>query len=352
MILEYVWIDGQNNLRSKTKVDNNLFITANLNNLSSIPIWNFDGSSTHQATTSDSEILLKPVKLYKDPFRRNDFGNQQSTNYIVLCETLNADNTPHISNTRYKANTIFNKNLEQKPLFGLEQEFFISELSFGNLYPVDYKFSEDQGTYHYCGNGGNNINHRHILEEVLDHLLYSDLSITGMNAEVAPSQWEYQVCNEGIDAADDLIMLRYICNRTLEQYNYAMDIRAKPLDGDWNGSGCHINFSTINMRTESDDSYQKIENVINNLKSHHDLHIKYYGNDNKNRLTGIHETSNINTFSYGVGSRNTSIRIPNNTFNNKYGYIEDRRPSSSIDPYIATSLLFATALNLNQTEWL
>ena len=351
MILEYVWIDGQNNIRSKTRLVT-LFIRDKLKDISKVPMWNFDGSSTHQATTTDSEILLKPVKLYNDPFRRNEFGSQLSTNYIVLCETYNIDNTPHQSNTRSKANTIFESVLDEKPLFGLEQEFFISELSFGNLFPVDYKFNETQGTYHYCGSGGNNINHRHILEEVLDNLLYSNIEITGMNAEVAPSQWEYQVCNEGINAADDLIILRYICNRTLEHYNFTMDIRAKPVEGDWNGSGCHINFSTEKMRTQSDTSYQLIENAINNLKLNHNLHIKYYGNDNKNRLTGKHETSNLNTFSFGVGSRNTSIRIPNDTFKKKYGYLEDRRPSSSIDPYIATSLLFASALGLNQTEWI
>ena len=37
--IEYVWIGGNNELRSKTKV-----INSNVIQLSDIPIWNYDGS--------------------------------------------------------------------------------------------------------------------------------------------------------------------------------------------------------------------------------------------------------------------------------------------------------------------
>ena len=48
MILEYVWIDGYDQLRTKIKIQYD----------DTIPEWNFDGSSTGQATTEDSEIIL------------------------------------------------------------------------------------------------------------------------------------------------------------------------------------------------------------------------------------------------------------------------------------------------------
>ena len=32
-----------------------------------VPSWNYDGSSTYQATTSNSEVILKPVAVYRDP---------------------------------------------------------------------------------------------------------------------------------------------------------------------------------------------------------------------------------------------------------------------------------------------
>ena len=341
-ILEYIWLDFHGNARSKTKV-------VNLDNgisLEKCPKWNYDGSSTGQATTENSEIILNPVKMYLDPFRRKE------NSYIVLCDTYNVDGTPHETNSRFKANEIFNKGLELIPMFGLEQEFFISkENEEGELVPLGFLNREncrEQGDY-YCGVGGNNVIGKDIIEEAMDNLLYSDISITGMNAEVAPSQWEFQVCQVGINAADDLIMLRYICNRTFEKNSWVMDIRAKPKKGDWNGSGCHINFSTEEMRSEG--GLGTIKHAIKNLSAKHDLHIKHYGADNCERLTGKHETSSMDEFSFGVGSRHTSIRIPNQTESEEKGYFEDRRPSSSLDPYVATALLFSTSIGMKQEHF-
>ena len=94
-----------------------------------------------------------------------------------------------------------------------------------------------------------------------------------MNAEVAPGQWEFQVCSTGVDAADSLILVRYIINRVLERDYLQMDITAKPVKGDWNGSGCHINYSTSLMRVEGGFKY--IENAIKNLEEAHALHIRH-----------------------------------------------------------------------------
>tara|TARA_B110000908_G_scaffold149404_1_gene182626 strand:+ start:763 stop:957 length:195 start_codon:yes stop_codon:yes gene_type:complete len=62
------------------------------------------------------------------------------------------------------------------------------------------------------------------------------------------------------------------------------------------------------------------------------------------RLTGNHESSSINNFSYGVGNRGTSIRIPVMTITQDKGYFKDRIPSSSMDPYIVTDKLFKTTV--------
>ncbi len=78
------------------------------------------------------------------------------------------------------------------------------------------------------------------------------------------------------------------------------------------------------------------------LKEKHQDHLDLYGEDNNYRLTGHHETGNINTFTYGIGTRNTSIRIPNTTFENKCGYFEDRRPAANVDPYLACGIIAKT----------
>jgi glutamine synthetase len=70
-----------------------------------------------------------------------------------------------------------------------------------------------------------------------------------------------------------------------------------------------------------------------------------YGDDNQKRLTGIHETSSIQQFSYGVGNRAASFRIPTSTAHaNGKGYIEDRRPASNIDPYLVSAMLVDTGV--------
>ena len=59
-----------------------------------------------------------------------------------------------------------------------------------------------------------------------------------------------------------------------------------------------------------------------------------YGPDNHLRLTGLHETQSIDTFSWGVADRGASVRVPHSFVNNGYrGYLEDRRPNSQGDPY-------------------
>ncbi|CAJ0843525.1 3796_t:CDS:2, partial [Entrophospora sp. SA101] len=70
-----------------------------------------------------------------------------------------------------------------------------------------------------------------------------------------------------------------------------------------------------------------------------------YGEDNELRLTGAHETGHISQFSSGVANRGASIRIPRHVAAQGYGYMEDRRPASNIDPYRVTHIIVETTLS-------
>ena len=327
--LEYIWMDGytpEPNLRSKTKV-----LTSETEpTLDSLPIWNFDGSSTMQAEGNYSDCLLKPVKIIRDPQRKNG--------YLVLCEVLNPDMTPHSSNTRSSVKD--NSNM----WVGFEQEYFIydGELPLGHT----KRAMKPQGEY-YCGIGTDNVSGRNIVEHHLDICLSAGLNVTGINAEVALGQWEFQVMGKGtLDSCDQLILCRYLLQRVAETYSVKINYHPKPLYGNWNGSGLHTNFSNKKMREVGGKEY--FESIFNMFDVNHTKHIENYGSDNQMRLTGKHETQSIDKFSWGISDRGSSIRVPQATVNNGWkGYVEDRRPASNGDPY---RIMKVISESVNQAE--
>ena len=322
MLTEYVWLDADNNFRSKIRF-------MHLNNGAD---WNFDGSSTGQATTESSEVILKVVYNVNHPFLDGR---------LYLCATYDINDKPLSNNFYNFANDIFNQKLDLKPWFGLEQEYFMYDKNLIINSP-DVKQNLviiDNNTF-YCSPIMQDQDEVKISLEHLEACLKAGINVSGNNAEVVQHQWEFQVGPvKGINAGHQLMVARYLLNRIAAKYNKIVNYHPKPIQG-VNGSGCHINFSTKPMREEN--GYDIILEAIEKLKDNHSYHMEHYGKYNQMRMTGHNETASFDKFSWGVGSRNTSIRIGYDTFKNKKGYFEDRRPASNIDPYLATSIIFKT----------
>jgi len=351
--LEYIWLDGNEpqNLRSKTKIVESDGLD---NNIELYQMWSFDGSSTNQAKAGrgeNTDCLLKPVFVVRDPLR-------SVYDKLVLCEVLNPDGTPHISNKRHMLSETLlefniNDNVEKNdsPWFGWEQEYTLthkpkSPFSDGVGLPLGFTTDEPsemprpQGDY-YCGIGADTVIGREIVENHMNMCLEIGLEISGINAEVLLGQWEYQIGPvTPINGSDQLWISRYILQRVAERYNTNVSLHPKPIKGDWNGTGCHVNFSTPSMRENG--GFEIIKETMSKLESNHINHIEVYGLFNEERLTGEHETSGIHEFSFGYSTRDTSIRIPAQSVIDGKGYFEDRRPASNCDPYLVTERMIRT----------
>jgi len=331
----YIWIDGSGEgLRCKTKS----FTTAP-KSVKDLPIWNFDGSSTGQATGTNSDCFLNPVAMFKDPFRGNP-------HILVLCEVFNHEMKPVETNKRQSCMDVMKQVQASKPWYGMEQEYTLLDIDGHPLGWPKNGYPGPQGPY-YCAVGTGNVYGREVVDAHYKACIFAGVKIAGSNAEVMPAQWEFQVgpC-EGIEMGDHLWAARFILHRICEDFGVQATFDPKPMKGDWNGAGCHANYSTVEMREEG--GIKHINAAVERLSKRHNYHIMQYdphgGQDNMKRLTGLHETSNIHDFSSGVANRQCSIRIPRQVGKDGKGYLEDRRPSSNCDPYAVTEALARTTI--------
>ena len=338
---EYLWLDGAvptSELRGKARILDRQVV----NSLDNFPEWGFDGSSTWQAHGSYSDCVLKPVYYCKNPLRTTP-GNH----YLVVCEVYESDQQPHSTNSRNQLKSFMDK-VKTDPWIGFEQEYTLFEHTRPLGWPDKGGFPGPQGPF-YCGVGASRVFGREIVEEHLELCRQAGLSIYGINAEVMPGQWEFQIGYRGIKGekcdpltmSDQLWVARYLLNRVAENHSVIVSYSNKPMPGDWNGAGMHTNFSTVDTR-KKETGLNSINAAVERLSAKHDEHISDYGAGLSSRLTGLHETCHIGQFKAGISDRGASIRIPLQTSISGFGYFEDRRPGANADPYKVSSCLVET----------
>jgi glutamine synthetase len=340
-LAEYIWLDGVTpvrQLRSKSRV---VDVSASSPKVTDFPEWSFDGSSTKQAKGDDSDCILSPVNFVKDPIRGDG-------SYLVMCEVLNADGTVHSSNSRAQLREVLDLGADKyEPWVGFEQEYTLFKRNVPLGWPEN-GFPAPQGPY-YCGVGTEQIFGREIAEEHAQLCLDAGIMFYGINAEVMPGQWEFQIGHRGVETensgllniSDHMWIARWLLHRIGEKNDVHISFENKPMKGDWNGAGMHTNFSTNETRDKK-KGRDAIKEAVSRLAKQHKEHIPLYGEGLEERLTGDHETSSIVQFSAGAADRGSSIRIPQQVTQKGYGYFEDRRPGANADPYLVAARICAT----------
>ncbi|KAH6931569.1 hypothetical protein HPB50_025266 [Hyalomma asiaticum] len=253
--------------------------------------------------------------------------------------------SPTESNKRHLCKSAMDRCKDQKPWFGIEQEYTLLDID-GRPYRWPKQgYPGPQGPY-YCSVGADRAYGRDVVDAHYRARLYAGIKRAETNAEVMPSQWEFQVgpC-EGMSIDDHLWMARYILDHVAEDFALVITLDPKALVGELSGAGAHTNFSTFAMRQPEGIRY--IEKAIEQLSRKHRDHNQAYdphgGCDNERRLTGLHETSSIHDLTSGVDDRYASIRIPRQVSDERKGYLEGRRHASNSDPYDVAPDIACTA---------
>ena len=293
-ILEYIWTDSCGNLRSKIRTAYPSFESSDSgseNNYIAVENWN-DGFK-------DGEVALVPVAHFLNPFF------EPGRAFLILCETCFSDGSPTETNFRCDAINVFDKGgvgHKLGPQFRINQEYFIVvQLP---------RFSVQEP--HYCAVGTRTVTLRKLAEKHYEYCLQAGLKIGGVNAGLAPSQWEFQVgpCCD-ISAGDELWVARYILHKLSEEFDVCISFKSEPVAA---SNPCTLNttFSTKESR-------------------------------NKNGLKFIYKYIDRLSKKYPHDAGFASIRVPKSVLKTGCGYLEHRYPESDADPYRVTAAIFSGA---------
>ncbi|QHQ35166.1 glutamine synthetase beta-grasp domain-containing protein [Algicella marina] len=345
---EYIWLDGTaptRQLRSKSRI---VSLDKETPGADDFPRWSFDGSATGQAEATDSDCVLKPVAVTRDPLRPEG-------SYLVLCEVFDPDGSAHITNSRGTLRAILAAGAdEHEPWIGFAQGYTLMQHGRPSGFPAEAGPAPEDGCY--CTVGSGKSFGRHVAEDHARLCIDAGLLFYGLNAEVMPGQWEFQIGYRSIEGDDPSILnvcdhlwiARYLLHRASENADITVSFDSKPMAGDRNSAAMHTSFST--MATRSPDGIAAIHAAAPLLAASHDAHVAVYGHRPEAQLAACDETCAVGEFRFGNADRDASIRIPVGVEEAGCGYFEDRRPGANADPYMVAARLAATVCGIAEEK--
>jgi glutamine synthetase len=366
VIVEYVFIDRHKNTRSKTRIISpryEITDTKKNNPQFSIDVMYIDGYISGLCELdNDIELVLLPRGIFNDPFSINTSKRKY---LLCMCEVMTLEGLPHITNNRSKLfQTMKNINdkllIENKnntiektfPLFGVEQEYVILK----NL-KTDNDFSNDknQNTFGCDDYKANATIGRNIAMEHMNKCLDAGVKICGINSDIGPLQWSFQLENcDPFMFCDNLWISRYILSRIAELHNITISYDPKTFGNYCTNTKINVIFSTYEMRQENGivainsaiekmltkeietetDQQDKGINAINTILQILNEKAKKQNND-----------IDLNKCVHSKTNNKSTIEIPTNVKMAKSGYLIDKRHKSNSDPYLICSNIIDSVLS-------
>jgi len=345
VIVEYVFIDSNNNLRSKTRIIHPTWINTTEKNkensekvesvekakedlkpIFNIDIWMVDGSIIDEDTfnenkhleNNETELFLVPRCLFNDPFN----NSTEICKYLLcMCEIFNHDGKPYLINNRYKLYEIINtigenKIKEDEPLFSMQQEYLIADstLNSKSLYHTN-----NDNNYNCCVGYGLNYN-RIIAMEHMNYCLKAGIKLNEIKSISGFNKWSYRIdFYSPFEICDNLWITRYILKRIGELHGVSIHFNIKL---NVSSSFFYINFSNKKMR--GDNGIHTIIKTIENLK--------LLQND-------IHSNNNGDNQSDNNSNIDNDYKIPMDIKLLGKGHFEYKTNGYNIDPYLKCAQL-------------
>ena len=281
--------------------------------------------------------MLKPVFVCDDPIR----GEPHK---LVMCEVFLVSGEPHPSNTRAACREIAENYAHHDTWFGLEQEYTF----FDGIKPLgwpDNGFPAPQGGY-YCGVGADEVFGRPVVEAHLENCLKAGLKISGINAEVMPGQWEFQVGPVAApEVADQLWVARWLLYRTAEDFPTTVGQQrlgqARPEAGQGRLERRRLPHQLLDRRDARE--LRRVHRRRRGARhapraAHRQLRRRHRGAPDRPARDGL--AARVHATASRTAAPRCAFRGRSRI--DKKGYIEDRRPNANMDPYVVTRLIIET----------
>ncbi|XP_015914943.1 glutamine synthetase [Parasteatoda tepidariorum] len=200
----HVYIDGSlRNFRTK-----DITLPKKPESVEELPEMEFCGSATDFDVGNLADYYARPVKFYRDPFRKGD-------NTIVYCETYCREGLPTFANNRYRLLAAAKNYFHQVNQFTFHQPFSLFRTDEVPLTHMQHAFFPDSRSGFVCGDEIAKAHHK--------ACLYAGVNLTMYEPITNQGQWMYSIGpGTAIDITDDICISRFILIRIAEDFGVSV----------------------------------------------------------------------------------------------------------------------------------